>query len=206
MRRGPWLLGVCLLVTACAPLSAGEPVPLRPGGGLSSRTPVARPGALKGVRSWTLETRRHRWVPIDLALSPDGAVAATSGYDGMVRLWDATTGQLLRVLVGHDSYTFGLGWSPDGRYLASTGTFDYTVRIWEGKSGLPLKVLKGLDDPPGVVAWSPDGSLLAAGTHGSGYVVVWKAAGTQVKKIAVGKPILALAFSPDGRTLACGVS
>src|SRR5262245_20992114 len=137
MRRSCFL-GVGLLVLAGSP--AAEPptgttipagtIPLKTGGGLSYRTPVARPGALKGVRSWTIETRRHRWVPIDLALSPDGAVAATSGYDGMVRLWDTAAGTLLRVLVGHDSYVYGLGWSADGRYLASAGTFDYTVRVW----------------------------------------------------------------------------
>jgi WD40 repeat protein len=220
MRRSQWLVGIWLLLPAGV-LLAGESskatvkgttipadtVPLKPGGGLSYRTPVARPGALKGARSWTIETRRHRWAPIDLAVSPDGTIVATSGYDGMVRLWDAESGRLLRVLVGHDSYVYGMAWSADGRYLASAGTFDATVRVWEARTGLPLRVLKGLDDAPGVVAWSPDGSLLATGTHGSGYVIIHKPAnGTLVKKIATGKPILSLRFSPDGGTLACAIS
>src|SRR5262249_29666967 len=128
-----------------------DTIPLQPGGGLSVRTPVARPRSIKGVRSWTIETGRHRWAPIEMSLSPDGAVVATSGYDGMVRLWDTSTGRLLRVLVGHDSYTIGMAWSADGRYLATTGSFDLTVRIWEGRTGLPLKVLKGHKDATLVV-------------------------------------------------------
>lgn len=216
LRRIVPLSVLCLLVGVLAALPAdepskgtsifAEPAPLKPGGGLSIRTPVARPPSLSGVRSWTIETRRHRWAPIDLALSPDGAIVATSGYDGMVRLWDAVGGRLLRVLVGHDSYASGLAWSADGRYLASTGTFDYTVRVWEARTGLPVKVLDRLEGPPGVVAWSPDGSLLAAGTSGSGYVSIWRiATGTLVKTFGNGKPVLSLAFAPDGETLACGV-
>jgi WD40 repeat protein len=215
-RSSPWLAALCLSLSFVG-LPAGEPskgptippdvIPLEPGGGLSYRTPVTRPGAVKGVRSWAIETRRHRWAAIDLALSPDGTLVATGGYDGMVRLWDAQTGKLQRVLVGHNSYVYGLAFSADGRYLASAGSHDGTVRVWQASTGLPVKVLRGLKDVPVVVAWSPDGSLLAAGTAGSGYVPVWRiAAGTLVRTAETGKPVLALAFSPDGQTLACGVS
>jgi WD40 repeat protein len=215
------LFGLWLLVGAPAALPASGPskappkgttiapgaIPLKPGGGLSARTPVARPRSIKGVRSWTIETRRHRWAAIDQALSPDGTLLATTGYDGMVRLWEAATGRLARVLVGHDSYVYGVAWSADGRYLASTGAFDYTVRVWEAQTGLPLKVFTGLKDAPVVAAWSPDGSLLAAGTIQSGYVSLWNMeTGSLLKTVSQGKTIVSLAFSPDGRALACGVS
>jgi WD40 repeat protein len=220
-RRHRWWFALCPLACFALPVAAGGPtrekargtqilpetIPLRPGGGLSIRTPVARPRSVKGARSWTVETRRHRWAPIEMALSPDGALVATSGYDGMVRLWEASTGKLVRVLVGHDSYSYGMAFSSDGRYLASTGSFDYTVRIWEAATGLPVKVLKGLKDAPVVVAWSPDGSLLAAGTIESGYVHLWRVGpGTPLQTRSFGKTIVSLAFSPDGQTLACGVS
>jgi WD40 repeat protein len=215
------LFALGLLVGASAALLAAQPseeepkgttippdtISLKPGGGLSSRTPVARPRSLKGARSWTVETRRHRWSPIALALSPDGALIATTGYDGMIRLWDTATGKLVRVLVGHDSYVFGVAWSADGRYLASTGSYDVTVRVWDARTGLPVKVLTGLKEAPFAVAWSPDGSLLAAGTIESGYVSVWRiAAGALVKTVSHGKMVSSLAFSPDGKTLACGIS
>jgi WD40 repeat protein len=216
-----WLFGLWLLVWSPEAIPADEPttkqpkgttifpddIPLRPGGGLSVRTSVSRPRSVKGARSWTVETRRHRWAAIDLAVSPDGTLVATSGYDGMIRLWNAATGRLVRVVVGHDSYVFGIAWSADGRYLASTGSYDSTVRVWEAGTGLPVKVFKGLKNAPLVVAWSPDGSLLAAGTIESGDISIWSvASGVPEKTISSGKAVLSLAFSPDGKTLACGVS
>src|SRR4249920_305330 len=68
----------------------------RVGDPLSIRTPVQRPGPLKGVRSWTIETKRHRWYPTILALSPDGKKLATGGYDGIIRIWDVETGAFER--------------------------------------------------------------------------------------------------------------
>jgi WD40 repeat protein len=219
-RRALWLFALCLLVLGNSASLPGErskttprgtaiipdTIPLKPGGGLSLRTPVVRPVAIKSVRSWTIETRRHRWAAVDLAVSPDGTLVATSGYDGMIRLWNAQTGELKRVFVGHDSYVYGLAWSADGRYLASAGVFDSTVRVWETNTGLPVKVLRGSKDAPVVVAWSPDGSLLAAGTINSGNVPIWQAAtGKLLRTAEVGKTVTSLAFAPDGRTLACGV-
>lgn len=105
---------------------------------LSIRTPVQRPGPLKGVRSWTIETKRHRWYPTILALSPDAKHLATGGYDGIIRIWNVETGEFKRALVGHDSYVYGLAYSPDGNYLASAGSFNATARVWDTKTGMPV--------------------------------------------------------------------
>src|SRR5207302_1510862 len=97
-----------------APL-VNDPADLpKPGVPLSIRTPVQRPSPLKNVRSWTIETKRHRWYPTILALSPNGKHLATGGYDGIIRIWDTDSGDFERALVGHDSYVYGLAWSPDG--------------------------------------------------------------------------------------------
>src|SRR5438093_7296376 len=75
-----------------APL-VNDPADLaKPGEPLSVRTPVQRPTPLKNVRSWTIETKRHRWYPTILALSPNGKHLATGGYDGIIRSWDTDSG------------------------------------------------------------------------------------------------------------------
>src|SRR5437870_3111774 len=121
----------------------GENLSPKPGAPLSARALITSPAPVKGVLSWTIETRRIRNRFSVTALSPDGKLVATGGIDGIIRLWDVDSGKLVKALVGHDSYVYGLAFSPGGRYLASGGSFDGTARIWEVATGLPLRVLKG---------------------------------------------------------------
>lgn len=64
-----------------------------------------------------------------VAFAPFDALLATAGYDGTVRLWDASNGQAIAVLSGHTEGVLALDWSADGRYLASA-SWDGTVRVW----------------------------------------------------------------------------
>src|ERR1035441_3743473 len=49
-----------------------------------------------------------------VAYSPDGRYVLTGG-DNAARLWDAATGQLLRVFAGHALPVNSVAFSPDGR-------------------------------------------------------------------------------------------
>jgi WD40 repeat protein len=52
--------------------------------------------------------------------------------DTTIKLWDATSGKLLRTLTGHTGRIESLGFSPDGKWLATGGGGgDTTVKIWD---------------------------------------------------------------------------
>src|SRR5262245_36620482 len=96
-----------------------EPVEVKPRDALRLRALVQKPPVLKGVHGWTIETKKHRGYISGIRLSPDRRWLATGGLDGIIRIWDASTGEFVRALVGHAYYVYGLDWSPDGKTLAS---------------------------------------------------------------------------------------
>jgi WD40 repeat protein len=202
--------GMASLPVAAQPAKKGgmtilaEPLSVRPGEALSTRTLVQRPQAVGSAVSWTIETKRHRGYISISALSPDGKKIATGGLDGIVRIWNAETGAFQRALVGHNSYVYGLAWSPDGTALASAGSFDGTARIWDAETGMPLRVLS--KDHKGYtthVAWSRDGKWLLVAGGMSGFLTLWDVARAEpVKTSETGKPITGLSFGPDPKLVA----
>ncbi len=143
-----------------------------------------------------------------LALSPDGKVVASGGstYQGgdeaEIKLWDAATGKLLRVMAGKE-HARSLSFSADGKLLAAGATSG--VKVWEVKTG-KLRHALGSGFARRAV-FAPDGKTLAAGTE-EGEVNVWDAGTGELRQTLKGHvgPVLALDFSRDGRTLATGGS
>jgi WD40 repeat protein len=180
-----------------------EPLDLPAGAPLSAKALVVAPAPLDGLRGWTVETRLQRGPVFALAYHPGGRWLAAAGDDGMVRLWEAETRRLVRLLVAHGGAVRGLAWSPGGRFLASAGD-DGTVRLWEADAGLLLRTFRGHKGPVAAVAWSPDGATLAGGGR-DGVVRLWKPADGSSLSQTLAHPaaVEAVAWSPDGKLLAC---
>jgi len=54
--------------------------------------------------------------------SPDGRYVAGSNGDGMARIWDARTGQLLRRIKSHgDKFIYNVAFMPNGKGLVTAG-------------------------------------------------------------------------------------
>jgi WD40 repeat protein len=105
-------------------------------------------GVLKPVTS-IVEAHRE-WIQ-SLAFNPVTKVLASSGKDGVIRLWSTETWQMVRAVVGHSGRVWSVAWSPDGRYLASAGA-DGQVRVWESEAGqsgqFPIQVENMLSVAP----------------------------------------------------------
>jgi WD40 repeat protein len=147
-----------------------------------------------------------------VAYNYDGTRLATSGADGMMRLWNAINGDLLaEVMVREDGAgVWAVDFSPDGQYLAAGTEFgsistDTIVKVWRlaGDSLIDHHTLTGFPSRLGHVAFSPDSSLLV--TSGAGnHMALWDVSTGELVYSFPGHAgaVRHAAFSPDGRTLA----
>lgn len=98
----------------------------------------------------------------DVALSPDGSLAATAGINNgtaIARLWNLE-GHQQAELRGHESAINAVAFSLDGQRLA-TASEDGTARLWD-LSGQQLAVFRG-HDVVKHIAFSDDGHLMTVG-------------------------------------------
>ena len=62
--------------------------------------------------------------------SRDSSMLATSGNDGLVRIWETTTGREVYTLRGHTGRTLAGAFSPDGTTIYTTG-LDRAIFSWD---------------------------------------------------------------------------
>jgi WD40 repeat protein len=147
-----------------------------------------------------------------VALSADGKRLASGGMDRTVKVWDTATGKLLATLEGHTAGVTALAFSPDGRTLASASQeVDQEkqpgpeVKLWDVATGRVRAAFQ--TDPGPTHAWlfSADGTTFVTGHFDRGTIKVWDVAtGKERRRFFLGFPVIALALTADGKTLAAG--
>ena len=175
-------------------------------------------GLDRTLHLWDADTGKHLLAftgvtdhPRCIAFSPDGKQAVVGhsanilwnfvDNPGTVRVWDVTTGKLLRSAGGHACAITAVAWSRDGRWIASS-SFDRTVRIWDAKTLTERRRWQASPAGCDSVAFTPDGRRVVTTGCGHDHAVrVWD--------IATGKEAcrfdgheghaLGVAVTPDGK-------
>jgi WD40 repeat protein len=102
------------------------------------------------------------------SISPDNKhVLIASQRDRTARLWNAQTGALEAVLMGHTDYIWDAKFSPDGDYVA-TASGDGSVKLWSAESGHSLFTFRPGGSVDSIV-FSPDARKLLV-ANGSAYI------------------------------------
>jgi hypothetical protein len=105
---------------------------------------------------------RHPAAVTDARVSSDGARLLTASRDGLARLWDIASGEVLTTYRGHVGQVTSASFSPDGNQILTTST-DRTARVWNLGSGRVITVLVGHTGVVNDAAYAPDGLLAVTG-------------------------------------------
>ena len=147
--------------------------------------------------------RGHSGAATHLSWSPDDRRLLTCSEDKTAIVWDATTGDLLRVLARHTDTVSAGAWAPDSRSLY-TGGFDGRLFCWdaEGGSGEGSKETEGAWRVPRVndLAMSADGSLLACVCSDRRARLWWPGSNKELY-LTENDSVTSCALSDDGRLL-----
>ena len=176
--------------------------------------------ALTGKQTGTLAGEGK--VELSVAFAPDGTTVVAAGPDGVVSVWDLhtrglkkeiTTGRRVKCVI----------FLPDGKTLVSGGGSEHSgdgdLALWNAETGELKRALKGHTLVVNAAAISPDGRLLASVSEDE-MLKVWDTQ-TGALKLNINlrreyssvynkffpfayRKAKAVAFSPDGKTLAIG--
>ena len=122
---------------------------------------------------------------------------ASGDQNGIIRVWDASTGETIYTLEGHTGAVHGVSFSPDGSMIASGGL---DIRIWDASTGKTVRTLEHTGWVTSV-SFSPDSMTLASG---GSWVRLWDVSTGEILRTFEGHTSTSgsVVFSSDGRTLA----
>ncbi|ORY84264.1 WD40-repeat-containing domain protein [Protomyces lactucae-debilis] len=94
-----------------------------------------------------------------MCVQADDSIIASGSYDGSIKIWDLTSGELLRTLDGH---TRGVNCLQFDDAKLISGSMDKTLKIWNYRTGECLSTLRGHTE--GVLSLHFDKTVLASGS------------------------------------------
>ena len=135
-----------------------------------------------------------------LSWCPDGTEFATAGHDGLVKCWEAASGQLLCSLDAGDSWVSKVVYNPRRNLLATAA--GKHLKIWNDKRE-PFYESSEHSSTITDMGWNPDGSGVAAAAY-NGITLHVPGKQRRPRKYTWKGSSLALAWSPDAKYIATG--
>lgn len=142
-----------------------------------------------------------------VAISPNGKIIASGGFDNTIKLWNLQTGELICSIMGHSKPVLEVAFNPDGKLLVS-GSVANSIKLWDLSTQSLIRAFTGHSES--VVSLSvdisPDGQMIASGSDDQ-KVKIWQLSdGKLLQTFKDSRGFNAVAFSPDGKIIAGGSS
>jgi hypothetical protein len=144
-----------------------------------------------------------------LAAAPQGDVVATGGWDGRVRLWSATSGQLVRDVATLPFAVIDIAFAPDGTFMAVATEAELEAHLFDTSTGKRVSRAAGYVDPPIGLAFAAGGDRLVS-VDQKGNILAFARQEPGVYDVAqpapgaVAGPARTMALTPEGTTVLVG--
>jgi WD40 repeat protein/CubicO group peptidase (beta-lactamase class C family) len=173
------------------------------------------------VKLWDLTNNNfsclgeHNGSIFTLDFSPDGTLLASGSGEPSIKLWNLTSGTLIKTLGEHTMDVNSVKFSPDGQLLASASD-DTSIILWNVSSWNIIRTLDGHDRKILSVDFSDDNTLVSGeGEYGNQHfpslihdatIKIWDVStGTELNTlIGHNNVVWSVDFSSDGTKIVSG--
>lgn len=147
-----------------------------------------------------------------LVFSPNNKLIISAGNDSTIKIWDASTGDLVKTLRDHNDRRIVVIFSPDGNLMVSSCR-DKTIKIWDAVNFELIQTLTNHENAILGVVFSPNGKQIVSFENEN--VMVWEVVQKNfrlIKTFEVTREnkgentahrygMTSIAFSPDGKQI-----
>jgi periodic tryptophan protein 2 len=150
----------------------------------------------------------HTAAVVDLAFVPHGRALVSASLDGTVRAFDMLRFRNFQTLVTPSPAQLGcVAVDPSGEIVCAGSRDTYEVYVWSLQTAQLLETLAGHTGPVSCLAFGAGaggGACALASGSWDHTVKLWDflSSSSSIESLSHGSDVLALAFSPDGATLA----